>query len=106
MNKSGGGTYDGGRGAYWEGKGTLTVFLYSEKLPLQQSEPVVGHMVTLPRVSRETGRERGAVHFVLGGVQVGSIPSDVTGGRGGVLDHRRMECQVDVLPTQVHTAAD
>ena len=67
------------------------------KLPFHQSEPVIGHMVALPRIHDKTGRERGAVHFVLGGVQVGSIPGNVAGGWGGVHNHRGMECQVDVL---------
>ena len=73
-------------------------------LPLEQAEPVVGHVVALPGVHGEAGGEWRAVGPVRGGVEVGAVPGDAARGGRRVLDHGGVEGQVHVLVTHTGNA--
>ena len=72
--------------------------------PRVEIEPVVGHVETLPGVSRETPGQRRQSEIVVGVLLAalredkGPVEVDGAGGRGGVFYHRGPELQPERLP--------
>jgi len=71
--------------AYWQ--------VQSSKLPVQNVEPVICHVVSLSGVGHPAPRQERLLGIVGGGLTVLVVPEDLAGWRESILNHRGVERQ-------------
>ena len=71
--------------AYWQ--------VQSSKLPVQNVEPVICHVVSLSGVTQRAPRKERLLGIDSLGLPVLVVPEDLAGWRGSILNHRGVECE-------------
>jgi len=71
--------------AYWQ--------VQSSKLPVQNVEPVICHVVSLSGVTQRAPRKKRLLGIDSLGLPVLVVPEDLAGWRGSILNHRRVESE-------------